>query len=200
MSAFEGCIWLTSLELPSSLDSIGDEAFYRCSQLRTVTCLGTEPARIGYSVFYKKDPYTIPVRTFNVPCGSLNAYKEAWADYSSLMKDDCGTFTITFVNWDGEELYSHQWKELETPALPSYIVPERPADDEFTYTFIGWTPEIVPVKEDATYTATYEATEKSQGIEDVVSKQATSHKVMSDGQLLILRGDKTYTVTGQEIK
>ena len=28
----------------------------------------------------------------------------------------------------------------------------------------------------------------------------TSHKLIYDGQVLILRGDKTYTVTGQEVR
>jgi hypothetical protein len=37
-----------------------------------------------------------------------------------------------------------------------------------------------------------------QGIEDVLSDQVQCTKVMRNGQVFILRGDKTYTFTGQE--
>ena len=37
-------------------------------------------------------------------------------------------------------------------------VPKKPSDDKYTYAFAGWTPEIVPVTANATYTAFYEAT------------------------------------------
>lgn len=39
-----------------------------------------------------------------------------------------------------------------------------------------------------------------QGIEPVQSDQVQSTKVLRDGQLLILRGDKVYTVTGMEVR
>ena len=42
--------------------------------------------------------------------------------------------------------------------------------------------------------------DKPQGLEEVPSNLVQSTKVIRDGQLLILRGDKIYTITGQEIK
>ena len=39
-----------------------------------------------------------------------------------------------------------------------------------------------------------------QGIEDVLSDQVQCTKVMRNGQVFILRGDKTYTLQGQEVK
>ncbi len=38
-----------------------------------------------------------------------------------------------------------------------------------------------------------------QGIENI-NTSSNIYKVALDGQILILRGDKTYTLTGQEIK
>ena len=38
------------------------------------------------------------------------------------------------------------------------------------------------------------------GIENVQSDKVQSTKIFRDGQCLILRGDKTYTVQGQEVK
>ena len=40
----------------------------------------------------------------------------------------------------------------------------------------------------------------SEGIEDIQSDQAQSTKVIKDGQVLILRNGKTYTMQGQEVK
>ena len=47
--------------------------------------------------------------------------------------------------------------------------------------------------------ATYTATEKPEGFEDVNAEPAPQ-KVMIDGTIFILRGEKVYTLTGQEVK
>ena len=41
---------------------------------------------------------------------------------------------------------------------------------------------------------------QAQGIEQIVNRQSSNRKYINDGRLLILRDDKTYTVTGQELK
>ncbi len=86
--------------------------------------------------------------------------------------------------------------------MPEYVgaTPERPEDEQNTYFFNGWSPAIVAATADATYTATYQSEPKSQGIEDVQGEDVQCTKVLRDGQIYILRGDKTYTVTGQEIR
>ena len=43
-------------------------------------------------------------------------------------------------------------------------------------------------------------TQAPQGIDNVHSNQIKGTKILHNGQILILRGDKTYTVTGQEVK
>lgn len=119
---------------------------------------------------------------------------------NALYEKDIKYYTITFVNWDGLVLMNIVGVEENT--LPAYTaeLPTRPEDDKFTYTFIGWTPEIVPATEDATYTATYEATPKTEGIEDVIIDGDITQKLLQNGQILILRGGKTYTLQGQEVK
>ena len=42
--------------------------------------------------------------------------------------------------------------------------------------------------------------DENQGVEEVLSDQVRSDKVLRNGQLFILRGDKIYTVTGQEMR
>ena len=80
------------------------------------------------------------------------------ATYKSLgFTANLRSYTITFQNEDGAEL---QKSDVEYGATPTYngATPTKTATAEYTYTFEGWTPAIVAVTGDATYTATYTAT------------------------------------------
>lgn len=67
-------------------------------------------------------------------------------------------FTITWENYDGAVLKIDE--DVEIGATPTYTgaTPTRPSDAQYTYTFSGWTPTIVPATSNATYTATYSTT------------------------------------------
>ena len=108
------------------------------------------------------------------------------------------SYLITFVNWDGTEL---QKSQVATGTIPEYTgeTPVRPGDDQYTYTFKGWTPELAEVTEDAVYTAEFTA-EEATAILHIESDQVQCTKILRDGQILILRGDKTYTLTGAEVR
>ena len=111
-------------------------------------------------------------------------------------------FTITFVNYDGTQLQSGEIAEGEIPQYTG-VTPTKPEDEQNTYTFSGWTPEIVAVTENATYTATYTASPKGQDLEEISSSLQGGDRgrlILRNGQVFILRGEKMYTVTGQEIK
>lgn len=63
---------MTMLEIPSSVTTIGDYAFYECGELDTVKCLGTVPPRMtGYECFSEDTYYNA---TLVVPHGSEEAY------------------------------------------------------------------------------------------------------------------------------
>ncbi|MBR2300438.1 MAG: InlB B-repeat-containing protein [Bacteroidaceae bacterium] len=65
------------------------------------------------------------------------------------------TFTVTWVDEDGTVLEVDT--EVPYGATPSFdkSTPTKAATAQYTYTFTGWTPAIVPVTKDAVYTATY---------------------------------------------
>lgn len=109
-------------------------------------------------------------------------------------------YTILFVNWDNTELQRSQVLEGEMPVYEG-ITPVRPEDEQYIYTFNGWTPTIVAVTADATYTATYEAKDKSEGIEDIFFDASSApRKVLINNVIYILRGEKVYTLQGQEVR
>ena len=174
------------------------------------------------------------------------------------------TYTITFLNYDGTEL--QVLTDVEEGTMPVYtgVTPTKPSNEQYTYTFNGWSPEIVEATEDATYTATFsnvlntytisanaangrvEGTGEyacgtivsltaipdngyvfnrwldgvkdnprtitvtgdaeytalftlTEGFENIYTSEPVQ-KVIIDQKVFILRGDKTYTLQGQEVK
>ncbi len=64
--------------------------------------------------------------------------------------------TVTWKNWDGTMLGTSP-VNYDYGTIPTYNgTPARAADTQYTYRFIGWTPEPVPVMGNAEYTAVYE--------------------------------------------
>ena len=92
--------------------------------------------------------------------------------------------------------------QVEEGTLPEYTgaTPERPEDEQYIYTFNGWSPAIVAATADATYTAQYVSKDKHEGLGEVPSDQVQSTKLLRGGVLYIERNGKTYTVTGAEVK
>ena len=118
-----------------------------------------------------------------------------------VIDEETSLYTIRFLNYNGVELYSTQVVEGEVPVYRG-TTPTKPEDDNYTYTFSGWTPEIVPAAANADYTAQFTATGKTLvGIEDIpASGSAAPRKITIDGVIYILRGEKVYTLTGQEVR
>ena len=77
------------------------------------------------------------------------------AVYTAVYDKAVNKYTIKWVDWDGSEVRTDTevpyGTELEVPADPT-----RAADDQYTYTFKGWTPEVETVTGDAVYTAVYD--------------------------------------------
>ena len=78
------------------------------------------------------------------------------ATYKAQFEQVVNKYTISFVNWDNSPLASY---EVEYGAMPIYQgdTPKREKSGEYSYTFQGWTPEVVAVDGDATYKADFKA-------------------------------------------
>ena len=77
--------------------------------------------------------------------------------YTDYVTSCIPTYTITWMNDDGTILKIDNVLENEEPKYTG-DTPTKAANAQYTYTFNGWTPEIVAATTDATYTATYTAT------------------------------------------
>jgi uncharacterized repeat protein (TIGR02543 family) len=86
------------------------------------------------------------------------------ATYTAQFDSIVNTYTITFNNYNGAQLQSSSVAYGQTPAYNG-ATPLKPATADSTYTFVGWSPEIVNVTGDATYTAVFSAAEKLYSVQ-----------------------------------
>lgn len=120
------------------------------------------------------------------------------ADLQLYAQWSVNSYTITWLQDDGSLIDK---TTVPYGQIPTHVIPTKEETEEYTYTFAGWAPEVVEVTDNATYIATYTAHSKTEGIEDVKANADTNAtKILRDGQVLIQKGEKTYTVTGQEVK
>ena len=98
---------------------------------------------------------------------------------------------MIFEDWDKTILSKSIVADGEAATAP-----ENPIRDG--YKFAGWNKDSRSVTADMTVTATYEALGES--LENVPVNAGEARKLLRNGQIFILRGEKEYTLTGQEMK
>ena len=70
-------------------------------------------------------------------------------------------YTVKWNNYDNTNLETDYCTYYQMPTYDS-ATPVRPADEKYTYKFIGWDKEVVRVTGDAVYTAQFKAVAKEQ--------------------------------------
>ncbi|MDR2828413.1 MAG: carboxypeptidase-like regulatory domain-containing protein, partial [Acholeplasmatales bacterium] len=148
------------------------------------------------------------------------------ATYNALYNEVTRSYVISFNNYDSAVLQS---SSVLYGTLPVYagLTPTKPSTAEFDYTFNGWSPSVVNVIGEATYTALYEAVTRSYTIifknydntvlqsevllygTSVVYAGATPTKASDeifdyvfdswDSEITLVSGDATYTATYNSI-
>jgi hypothetical protein len=182
--AFYKCTSLTSVNIPG-VELINDGAFLFCALLESVT-IGNKVTSIGKAAFSQCGLTSVTIRaevpptlgednafpTYRsdfkifVPCNAVNAYRSEWKNLKNLIYGEggCESYIIKFKNWDGTVLQSTSVSKGEMPQYTG-ATPTRLNDDQYSYTFSGWSPQIVAATADATYIAQFTA--KVSTCEDV---------------------------------
>lgn len=99
-------------------------------------------------------------------------------------------YTVTFVDYDGAILGTDK-VHYGTAAT----APEDPTREG--YNFVGWDNDFSNVTDDLTITATYS---NATALNETTATECKAQKILRDGQILILRDGKTFTVQGQEVR
>ncbi len=120
------------------------------------------------------------------------------ATYKATFEATVNSYIITWVDEDGVTVLYEG--EFEYGSMPEYggADPAKEATAEYTYSFAGWTPEVVEVVGTATYTATYTAT-LFTGVDNAANNQAAV-KVVENGIVYIVRAGKKYAITGVAVE
>lgn len=93
-TAFYGCKSLKQITIPQSVVSIDELAFLECPGLKNgITFEGTNPPKLGREGLGK-------ITEVFVPAGSEQAYKDAWPEYSSFVKEGSSTAVSTETAYD----------------------------------------------------------------------------------------------------
>ena len=119
--------------------------------------------------------------------------------YTAVFEGTLNQYTVIFLDEDGTEL---DRQTLDYGTVPVYEGETPAKDDEgqYGYTFKGWSPKLTSVTKNATYCAVYTRYDKTQGIEDVQPPCMEAQKILIGNTIYILRGGKTYTLQGVEVR
>jgi hypothetical protein len=126
------------------------------------------------------------------------------ATYTAKFNRIPNKYTVTWVNDDDTVLEVDE--NVVFGATPSYDgeTPTKAATAQFTYTFAGWTPDILPVAKDIVYKATYGAEVNEYVVtwydddkETILNQQTLPFGTMPEyhGEVPVKAATKEYTFT-----
>ncbi|MBQ7160922.1 MAG: polysaccharide deacetylase family protein [Clostridia bacterium] len=106
------------------------------------------------------EAYTYSFYGWDKPLSPITADTVITAKYEKNDRYYCATF----VNWNGEVLFTENFKYRSTPVYHG-AAPEKPDDNDYSYVFDGWDKALAPITKDITYTAKFKQTEKGRKID-----------------------------------
>ncbi len=134
------------------------------------------------------------VRPSNPSRTATAEYTYSFSGWTPAIADVTGNATYTANYSATKNKYTVTWKNIgqiietdtgvEYGTTPSYdgATPTKGADQQYTYTFEGWDPEVETVKGDATYNAKYNNTLNKYEVKFVDEDGTTPLKVNYSGQ------------------
>ena len=184
--AFQDCSSLSSVTIGNSVTSIGVDAFSGCSGLKAIISYAEAPPT-AHSIAISSNKLvtstafgdldvsniTLYVHTQWIP---LYKYDPVWKKFNIQGIDATDLkYTVTWKNYDGSVLETDE--NVAAGTIPAYngATPVKPADEQYTYTFAGWSPSVTTVTGETTYIATFSATFKANTYTIHVNQDCTSY-------------------------
>ena len=193
-SVLEGCTALEDVIIPASVTTIGQDAFYNCSKLVSIHNYAITPQSLQSRAVYNVNKQTC---ILYVPIDYIDLYRAAdvWKDFANII----GVATdLQFEDQIVSLTYLKQDSTLHYMESQKWQVPHAPRIEGFT--FLKW--QVLPgdLAEGIVLQAVYEANNPTEAPAVYTNPANHAQKLIKNGNVYILSGDKTYTVTGQEVK
>ena len=199
-SAFESCVSLTSITIPNSVIDLGTAAFNLCDGLTSLE-ISNNITRIKASTF----AHCSNLITVTIPNTVQHIENSAFNGCSSLTAITIGHGVdsieyCAFLNCNN--LKSVTCLAKNPPIMETYAY----YNGVFAGVDCSKIPLYVPIGTEPLYATADQWKDFMQiigietSVESPVTSTTSSRKQIHDGQIYILRGDKTYTLQGQEVK
>ena len=193
-SVLEGCTALEDVIIPASVTTIGQDAFYNCSKLVSIHNYAITPQSLQSRAVYNVNKQTC---ILYVPIDYIDLYRAAdvWKDFANII----GVATdLQFEDQIVSLTYLKQDSTLHYMESQKWQVPHAPRIEGFT--FLKW--QVLPgdLAEGIVLQAVYEANNPTEAPAVYTNPANHAQKLIKNGNVYILSGDKTYTFTGQEVK
>lgn len=82
-------------------------------------------------------------------------------------------YSTPTITWKLDEDTVIDTTKVPFDAVPTHAAPTKEPDEDYTYTFAGWSPEPVAVTDDATYTATFTAVPRPYNVNVETAEHGT---------------------------
>ena len=193
-SVLEGCTALEEVVIPSSVTTINQDAFYNCSALQAIRNYAFTPQTITERAVNNVNKQTC---VLYVPMDYIDLYqaKAVWCDFANII----GVATdLQFEEQTVQVSYLKEDSTLHYMEAQKWQIPHAPRIEGFT--FLKW--QVLPgdLAEGIVLQAVYEANTPTEAPAVYTNPANPAQKLIKNGNVYILSGDKTYTVTGQEVK